>query len=661
MMSITLPEVTVIKHLVEQLNIYRDAYYNNNESLVTDLEYDDLFDQLCELEKKTGIILSNSPTQTVGYEVKSELEEVIHSFPPMLSLDKSKDINDIYKFLSHKDSVVMAKMDGLTCRITYNEGKLVRAETRGDGYRGEDITHNIKVVKDVPLSIKYKGEVIVDGELIIRRDNFLKIKNKFVDSKGKTYKNPRNFASGSVRLHDSEQCKDRDIQFVAWKFVKGSTTSEFSLQLNELNNLGFRIVPYMWLSGECSPEQLKHYSDQIETECKLDYYPIDGCVFSFDDCNFMESLGYTSHHSRAQIAYKFYDELYDTKIRSIDWTMGKTGALTPTAVFDTVEIDGTDVSRASLHNLTIMKQLNVRKDCTARVFKANMIIPQVNSVDDDGVADFEIPKICPVCGGNTRVTKENDSEVLICSNPNCKGKLLGKCCTFVSKQGMDIDGLGESSLETYINLGIINKLSDIFRLKDHYYFIGNLEGWTTYSVDKLMNAIEASKDVSLEKFISALSIPNIGLASAKTIAKHFDYNVSEFYDAITGNYAWSLIDGFGEKTEQDIYDWYHDNKDEFEDILSYVRIKVPPAQTPIVTNSPVSGKTFCITGTFNSGKREALKTKIEQLGGIFVDGVTKKTDILFVGDKAGSKLKKAQDLNIIIYDESKLIELLEEN
>jgi DNA ligase (NAD+) len=308
-----------------------------------------------------------------------------------------------------------------------------------------------------------------------------------------------------------------------------------------------------------------------------------------------------------------------------------------------------------------MKQLNVRKDCTARVFKANMIIPQVDSVDDDGVADFEIPTVCPVCGGATKVTKDNDSEVLVCANPNCKGKLLGKCYTFVSKQGMDIDGLGESSLETYINLGIINKLSDIFRLRDHYYFIGNLEGWSNYSADKLMNAIEASRDVSLEKFIAALSIPNIGLASAKTIAKHFDYNIGEFHDAITGNYAWSLIDGFGEKTEQDIYDWYHDNKEELEELLSYVRIKSPAVQVPIVTDSPISGKTFCITGTFNSGKREALKTKIEQLGGIFVDGVTKKTDILFVGDKAGSKLKKAQDLNIIIYDESKLMELLEAN
>lgn len=650
-----------VRNLVTELNKYCDAYYNQNESLISDKEYDLLFDRLVEMETETGIVLSNSPTVRVGYKVASDLPEVRHDFPPMLSLDKSKELKDMKKFLGDKPALLMAKMDGLTIRITYREGKVWRAETRGDGEVGEDVTHNIHTVKDVPLTLPIKDEVVVDGEVIVTRDTFARLREKFVDNKGKKYKNPRNFAAGSIRLHDSSKAAERGLQFVAWKFVKGSDYRHFSSRLNHLDELGFNVTPYTELVSAMNEENYQVGVDMIQSICDKYNYPIDGCVFSFNECEYMDSLGFTSHHSKAQIAYKFYDEKYDTVIRGIDWTMGKTGALTPTAMFDTVEIDGTDVCRASLHNLTIMKQLNVRKDCTARVFKANMIIPQVDSVDDDGIADFEIPKICPVCGGNTKVTKENDSEVLVCANPNCKGKLLGKCCTFVSKQGMDIDGLGESSLETYINLGIINKLSDIFRLKDHYYFIGNLEGWTTYSVDKLMNAIEASKDVSLDKFIAALSIPNIGLASAKTIAKHFNYNVSEFYDAITGNYAWSLIDGFGEKTEQDIYDWYHDNKDEFEDILSYVRIKNQTVQAPVVTNSPVSGKTFCITGTFNSGKREALKTKIEQLGGIFVDGVTKKTDILFVGDKAGSKLKKAQDLNIIIYDEAKLIELLEEN
>lgn len=653
--------ITDIRALVSQLNEYCDAYYNRNESMITDKEYDLLFDRLVEMEKETGIVLSNSPTVRVGYKVASDLPEVTHDFPPMLSLDKSKELKDMKKFLGTKPALVMAKMDGLTIRITYKDGKVWRAETRGDGEVGEDVTHNISVVKDVPLQLPVKDEIVVDGEVIVTRDNFARLREKFVDNKGKKYKNARNFAAGSIRLHDSQKAAERCLQFVAWKFVKGSEYKHFSSRLNHLDEYGFNTTPYFELVGAMDESNYQVATDNIQEICEKLNYPIDGCVFSFNECEYMDSLGFTSHHSKAQIAYKFYDEKYDTVIRDIDWTMGKTGALTPTAMFDTVEIDGTDVSRASLHNLTIMKQLNVRKDCTARVFKANMIIPQVDSVDDDGVADFEIPTTCPVCEGATKVTRDNDSEVLVCSNLNCKGKLLGKLCAFVSKQGMDIDGLGENSLDDFIHFGFLTRLSDVFKLRDHYHFICNMDGWSVYSADKLLDSIEASRDVSLEKFIAALSIPNIGLASAKTIAKHFDYNVGEFYDAITGNYAWSLIDGFGEKTEQDIYDWYHDNKEEFDQLLSYVRIKSPAVQAPIVTDSPVSGKTFCITGTFNSGKREALKTRIEQLGGIFVDGVTKKTDILFVGDKAGSKLKKAQDLNIIIYDEAKLIELLEVN
>lgn len=647
--------------LVQKLNRYRDAYYNDNESLISDKEYDILFDNLVEMERETGIVLSDSPTVTVGYKVVSDLEEVEHEFPPLLSLDKSKDLSDMLKFMSNHPGLVMAKMDGLTCRITYRDGKLYRAETRGDGYKGENVTHNICVVKNVPLTINQTDEVIVDGEVIVTRDTFAKLREKFVDNKGNKYKNPRNFASGSIRLHDSSRAAERGLMFVAWKFVKGSDYRHFSSRLNHLEKLGFVVTPYTELTSSMTIDNYKVAVEMLQERCDKLNYPIDGCVFSYNVCEYMDSLGYTSHHSKAQIAFKFYDDKYDTVIRDIDWTIGKTGALTPTAMFDTVEIDGTDVSRASLHNLTIMKQLNVRKDCTARVFKANMIIPQIESVDNDGIADFEIPTVCPICGSQTSRIQENDSEVLMCLNTNCKGKLLGKLCTFVSKQGLDIDGLGENSLDLFIHFGFLTKLSDVFKLRDHYHFICNLDGWGVHSTDKLMDAIEASKDVTLEKFIAALSIPNIGLTSAKTIAKHFDYSPEAFYDAITGHYAWSLIDGFGEKTEQDINDWYHDNKEEFEDLLSYVRIKNQLVQSPVVTNSPVSGKTFCITGTFNSGKREALKTKIEQLGGIFVDGVTKKTDILFVGDKAGSKLKKAQDLNIIIYDEAKLIELLEAN
>ena len=649
-----------VKNLVSQLNKYCDSYYSKNESLISDKEYDILFDRLVEMEQETGIVLSNSPTVCVGYKVASDLPKVKHQFPPMLSLDKSKDLKEMKKFLEDKPALVMAKMDGLTIRITYRDGAIYRAETRGDGDVGEDVTHNIHVVKDVPITLPIFDEIIVDGEVIVTRDTFARLREKFVDNKGKKYKNPRNFAAGSIRLHDPSKTAERGLQFVAWKFVKGSEYKYFSSRLNHLEELGFNTTPYFELTGSMNESNYEVATADIQAICDTYNYPIDGCVFSFNDCAYMDLLGFTSHHSRAQIAYKFYDEKYDTVIRDIDWTMGKTGALTPTAVFDTVEIDGTDVSRASLHNLTIMKQLNVRKDCTARVFKANMIIPQVDSVDDDGVDDFIIPDTCPICGGFTERIQENDSEVLMCMNPQCRGKLLGKLCTFVSKQGMDIDGLGENSLELYINLNLLNSFVDIYDLKNHVDFLKNLEGKGDTSIDNMLKAIEKSKSVSCEKFLASLSIPNIGLTSAKTIANHFDYDINKILDAAENRYSWSNIDGFGEKTEQAINDWFSANMSEFKELLNIVRIKVTAKRENVTVDSPVSGKTFCITGSFGWGKREEIKTRLEALGAISVECVTKKTQILFAGDKAGSKLKKAQDLDIVIYDETALIDLIGE-
>lgn len=646
--------------LVSLLNKYRYQYYNENNSEVSDKEYDILFDELKDLENRTGTILNNSPTVTVGYEVISDLNKVQHEYPPMLSLDKTKSYSDIKKFLSNQPGVVMAKMDGLTCRLTYVDGKLVRAETRGDGVVGEDITHNIKFVKDVPLCINMLGKVLIDGELIIRNNNFELLKEKFVDNKGKKYKNPRNLASGSARLHDSEKCAERMLEFVAWKLIEASNIESFTETLNHLSTIGFNVVPYINIPANSSEDIYEESVMCISDKCNKESYPIDGCVFSYDNTSYMKTLGYTSHHWKAQIAFKFKDDLYDTVIRDIDWTMGKTGSLCPTAIFDTVEIDGTAVSRASLHNLTILRKMNVRKNCSARVFKANMIIPQVYEVDDDGTEDFVIPDICPVCGGKTFKVQENDSEVLMCTNPNCKGKLLGKLCTFVSKQGMDIDGLGENNLDLFIHLGFLKTLSDIYTLHEHLDSISNIDGWSTYSANKLINAINASKNVSCEKFLSALSIPNIGLTSAKIIAEHFNYNLLEIEKAAENNYNWALIEGFGEKTQKDIQQWFSENIEEFKKLISIVKIKPPVNKAANITSSPISGKTFCITGTFTYGKREAIKTRLEEYGGIFVDGVTKKTEILFVGDNAGSKLKKAQDLNITIYDEAQLIELLEQ-
>jgi len=646
-------DIAAMKSLVANMNKYRDAYYNDNESLISDLEYDNLMDQLQELERTTGIVLANSPTRTVGYEVKSALKKVKHDHP-MLSLDKTKDITEIVKFLQNKETIVMAKMDGLTCSIKYVDGKLVSAETRGDGVEGEDITHNMRAVDGVPQQINQNGIVVIDGELIIDDLTFERVREKFVDNKGRKYKNSRNLAAGSVRLLDSSECSKRGVQFVAWKPIQGLNNKTLSEGLLKLESLGFTIVPHVCLT-EITKDGCQWAVDFIEQLADTCAYPIDGCVFGFDDVKFAEAQGMTSHHLKSQIAFKFYDELYDTVVRSIDWTMGKTGVLTPTAIFDTVEIDGTEVSRASLHNLTIMSQLNVRKNCTARVFKANMIIPQIDSTDNDGEEDFIIPDSCPVCGGLTIRVQDNDSEMLKCNNPNCKGKLLGKLCTFVSKQGMDIDGLGEQTLAQFIELGYLKEFSDIYRLKNYAPRLITLPGFGKSSIDKMLASIEKSRDVTLERLIAAVSIDGVGLDTAKKISKFFDGDLNKFLDALTTKFDFSKLDGFGERSNELIHQWFELNKDQLLDVCVHTTIKQDSKPVVVDCSSPINGKTFCITGTFEYPRKDIQK-EIEACGGIFVSGVTKKTDILFIGDcdnsnRKSSKQQKAEELGIPVIRE----------
>lgn len=641
-------DVKTMKELVVLMNKYRDAYYNDNESLVSDLEYDNMMDKLKMLEETTGVVLANSPTRTVGYQVKSSLEKVTHDHP-MLSLDKTKDIGAISKFLHDKPSIVMAKMDGLTCSIKYVDGKLVSAETRGDGVTGEDITHNITVVRNVPLTIPVQGTVVVDGEIIISKTDFAEIREIFVDNKGKKYKNSRNLAAGSVRLLNSAECAKRRTQFVAWKPIRGLDCKYLTEGLMYLSELGFNVVPSRYIVSP-TKQNCQAASDEIEKIAKDKDFPIDGCVFGFDNLEYGESLGMTTHHLRSQIAFKFYDELYDTIVRSIDWTMGKTGVLTPTAVFDTVEIDGTDVSRASLHNLTIMSQLNVRKNCTARVFKANMIIPQIDSTDDDGTEDFIIPKLCPICDQPTIRVKDNDSEMLKCNNPNCHGKLLGKLSTFVSKQGMDIDGLGEQTLALLIDLKLVKEFADIYKLKNYAAYLKTLSGFGNSSIDKMLASIEKSRVTTLDKLLAAVSIDGIGSDTAKKISKYFNGSLEAFLNAIDVGFHFSSLDGFGERSNDLIYQWMETNRTQLNNVVANITIK--HVEKPVVTDtsSPIYGRTFCITGTFEYPRKDIQK-EIESCGGIFVSGVTKKTDVLFVGDDAGSKLKKAEELGILVVPE----------
>lgn len=633
-----------IKELTELLNKASDSYYNTGDTIMEDREYDSLLEELRSLEQETGFVMMASPTHKVGYEVKSELQKVAHNHP-MLSLAKTKDWNEFIRYFGNKDAIGMIKMDGITGSLRYINGELVSAETRGNGEIGEDIFHNIKTVKTVPQKIPYKDELIVDGEIICTYDDFEPFSIE--------YKNPRNFASGSIRLLDSNECAKRPLTFVAWNVIKGfDNENSFLHKLVLIDELGFTVVPWTSSFDWDAKEFLVNKAKKLG-------YPIDGLVGRFDDIKYGESLGATSHHSNAAYAFKFYDELTETTFRDVEWTLGRTSVLTPTAVFDSVDIDGSSVRRASLHNITIMKNLGLTKNCTIRVFKANQIIPQVDSADKDGDIPIKIPTKCPVCGGATSIKQDNESEVLVCTNPDCIGKKLARFTHFVSRKCMNIDGLSERTLELFISNNLIRNFRDIYHLKEHVGKLCTLDGMGKKSVENLINSVEKSRDVKLENFIAALGIPNIGLSAAKAISKKFNGSHYDFVLALANdNYDFSQIDDFGEITNKSLHDWWH-SKDPMVELL-------PMEVNFIVENdtgssSNLDGKSFCITGSLTHyANRDALVKAIEDNGGKYVSSVSKKTDYLINNDKnsTSGKNKKAIDLSIPIISEEDFLNMI---
>lgn len=667
-------KVMRLKLLVNTLNKYRNAYYNNNESLISDKEYDKLYDELLELEKETGVILSGSPTITVGYEVKSELNKVEHNHP-MLSLDKTKDVNDIIKFLENQDGIAMLKMDGLTISLRYKNGELVSAETRGNGIIGEDVLHNAKAFINIPMHIDTKEEIIVDGEAIIKYNTFEKINSTL--SKDNKYRNPRNLASGSVRQLDSSIAAQRGLYFVAWKLVKSDDNSErFSEGLRKLNRLGFRIVPYYTIkNNEINEIYLNDIINNLKLEAKNCSYPIDGIVFGYNDIAYSNSLGATSHHLRSQIAFKFYDEEVETTVKKIDWTMGKTGILTPTVVFEPVEIDGTIIERASVHNVSILEELELCEGDIIEVYKANQIIPQVKrniSAEQrkterikGGIGQLNglvfIPERCPICGNLTETETLNNSTILKCTNPNCKGKLLGKLSHFVSKNAINIDGLSESTLDKFIELGFINTYKDIYNLKEHYNELITLDGFGKRSIDKLLASIEKSRNTTLDRFINALSIPLIGRTASKTIADDF-LTITKFLQmselSQERNDIWLFLNDFGNTMNSSIQNYMKDNfvmVKELSELFMFEEI------APKTHNDNISNKTFVITGSVNIfTNRNEVKEKIESLGGKVAGSLSKNTDYLINNDinSTSSKNKKAKDLGIPIITEVELVNMM---
>lgn len=639
--------------LVDELNLYRDAYYNWSESLVTDKEYDDLYDQLEKLEKETGIVLSGSPTHSVGYEVKSELRKVQHSHP-MLSLSKTKDLNDVLQFFGDRRGLMMLKMDGLTISLEYQNGKLIKAETRGNGEVGEDVLHNAKVFRNIPLTLPDNGNYVIDGEAIITYDDFQRINAGLPEED--RYKNPRNLVSGSVRQLDSRVAAERGIKFVAWKMAKGNPTNSFYSGLMRMKELGFTVVPAILISEY--GQTVNKLSDKVEAMKIIageNSYPIDGVVFGFDDIAYGESLGMTGHHPRNQIAFKFYDEEVETELIDVEWTVGKTGVIVPTAVFSPVELEGTVVERASLHNVGIFKQLKLSVGNTVTVYKANQIIPQIRTNLTAGIGKGKkllVPDRCPLCGEETAVTISKDSsQVLICTNSLCSGKQLGKLIHFVSRDAMNIDGLSEATLKLFYDKMWVRNFSDLYDMKKYKYTMISLNGFGEKKVEKLFKSIEKSKHVKMENFINALCIPMIGISQAKIIAKSCNGDLEEFTRRMEEKYNWTALEGFGMVLSRNINRWYEKNKDEYEQLLCYITVEKPKENN---SSDVFAGKTFVITGSLSHyANRDELKKEIEELGGKVSGSVSSKTDYLINNDvnSTSGKNKKAKELGVEIISE----------
>ena len=635
-----------MKKLVKLLNEATEAY-DRGEPIMTDKEWDEYYFKLKQMEEQLDYCLPESPTQSISYTVVNELTKVKHNHE-MLSLPKTKELNEVESFLHGKDFLAMAKMDGLTCSLLYENGKLVSAETRGDGVIGEDITHNAMVIKSIPKEIPYYDRIIIDGEIICKEDDFEQFKGE--------YKNPRNFAAGSIRLLDSRECAKRNLTFVAWDVIEGleDKTNELYVKLGYLMEWDFIVVPFTMPKLDLP---IDGHVSFVKEVCDVYFYPIDGIVFKFNDIKYSKSLGKTAHHFNNAIAYKFYDETYTTSVKHIEWTMGRTGVLTPVAVFDPIEIDGSTVERASLHNVSILKEMKLRyQGQKIDVFKANQIIPQIAKVheyteENASINGMEIPDICPVCGGIAEVQlSDGGIENLICTNSQCGGKLINQLDHFCGKKGLDIKGLSKATLEKLINWNWINSCYSIFELQDYRDKWIQMPGFGIKSVDKILNAINEAKNTTFDKVISSIGIPLIGKTISKDLANKFA-SYESFREAVNKGFDFSVFDGYGPEMNKALLTFdYRPLDDIVNDHLTIIYEELKEKET----SNSLEGKTFVITGKLKQFKnRDALKAEIEARGGKVSGSVTKKTDYLINNDTESTtaKNKTAKELGIPIISE----------
>jgi DNA ligase (NAD+) len=642
----------VIRGMIDYLNA-RTAEYDAGVPTISDKEWDDSYFELKRIEEATGIIFPDSPTQSISYTVVNQLNKVTHNHA-MLSLAKTKEVEEVENFVGFNEYICMAKMDGLTCSLKYVDGELVSAETRGNGIVGEDVTHNAMVIASIPKHIPASGVLVCDGEIISTERNFERFASE--------YKNERNFASGSIRLLDASECQKRGLTFVLWDVIEGlEDKPTLRDKLNSLMNVGFEVVPW---TAEGTIEQQIEFIKQRAAEKG---YPIDGAVFKFDNVAYGKSLGRTAHHFKNAIAFKFYDEISFSNLIDIEWTMGRTGVLTPVAVFAPIEMDGSTVERASLHNVSIMKEL-LKQPFVGQevgVFKANMIIPQIGIANEPAegqeVHFLQLPKVCPICGENVELVENDGVQFLRCSNPSCEGKLINRLDHFCGKKGLDIKGLSKATLEKLIDWGWVNGLVDIFKLAEHKADWVSKPGFGEKSVSNILNAIEASKDVTLDKFISSLGIPLIGTSVAKEMAKH-EYGWFQIREDIEGNFDFTKWNGFGDAMSTALKRFDYREADFLWDNYLHITNPLwidPDAKPEETQKTSLNGKTIVITGKLTTFKNRAeLVAAIEQAGGKVASAVSGKTDILINNDNTSSSAKNvaAQKNGIPILTEEAFIQ-----
>jgi DNA ligase (NAD+) len=640
-----------MKELIDILNRASAVYYQGKDEIMSNFEYDKLYDELVSLEKESGLVLAGSPTQKVGYEILSELPKQTHP-SPMLSLDKTKQVNELESWLGDKEGLLSWKMDGLTVVLTYENGQLLNAVTRGNGVVGEVITNNAKVFKKLPISIPFKGHMVLRGEAVITYSEFEKINASL--SEEEQYKNPRNLCSGSVRQLNNEITAKRNVELYAFTLVEAEGVDFENSQKNKMEFMrkqGFQVVEYKLVTRENIAETVEWFSDKVKTND----FPSDGLVLLYDDIEYGDSLGSTAKFPRNAIAFKWADEVAKTRLLEMEWSASRTGLINPVAIFEPVELEGTTVSRASVHNISIVRELKLGIGDEIEVYKANMIIPQIakNLTESDSL---EIPDKCPVCGEKTVIHKENDVEVLFCENPDCLAKKIKSISLFVSRDAMNIDGMSEATIEKFIARGFLHELADLFKLERYKDEIISMEGFGEKSYEKLIKAADAAKVTTTAKFIYSLGISGIGLSNAKMICKAFDND----FDKIRKVSREELIeiDGVGEVLADSFVRFFEkeNNNHVVDDLLKIIKIEDSESSV----QNDMEGMNFVITGSVNHfSNRGAVKELVESRGGKVTGSVTSKTKYLINNDSTSnsSKNKKAKELGVQIITEDEFIDM----